>query len=130
MIEFFKPSALPNYPGVSHSSAAGEFVFVAGQVGMDSELNPVGVGDIEVQLERLYVNLEAACRAAGVGLADIVKTTTFITDLRDFPAVVRFREEKYGDRPPPNSTVVVSSLVEPKLLVEIEAIAYRAHKLD
>ena len=123
MIERINPKDLPGFPGLSNVVRAGRSVYVAGQVAVDGEGNLQG-DDAEAQLRQIYRNLETALAATGATLADLVKTTTFITKRDDFASVSRVRSEMYGDRGPANSTVIVAGLARPEWLVEIEGIAH------
>jgi enamine deaminase RidA (YjgF/YER057c/UK114 family) len=84
----------------------------------------VGAGDFRSQAEQVYRNLGKALSSVGGSLDDVVKTSTFITDLKNLPTLRGVRE-KHLDRshPPANTLLVVSSLARPDLLIEIEAVA-------
>jgi enamine deaminase RidA (YjgF/YER057c/UK114 family) len=107
---------------------AGELVVVAGQVGV----GPSGsvANDVGAQTKQAFANVRAVLDAAGCGLRDVVRLQTFLTRATDIPAFMRAREEVFaesfpdGDYPP-NTLLVVSRLVRPELLVEIEAMAVR-----
>jgi enamine deaminase RidA (YjgF/YER057c/UK114 family) len=102
----------------------GRTVYVAGQVAFDSTGQLVGSGDFRAQAERVFQNLRRALTSVGGSLEDVVKTTTFVTDLKNV-APLREVRGKYLDRarPPANTLLVVSSLARPDLQLEIEAIA-------
>ena len=123
-IERLNPDTMGRLPGAHQTVKTGNTVYIAGQVARDAQENIVGKGDAAAQLEQVYKNMEAACKAHGGSLASIVKTTTYVTDLDYFPAVRDARMRIYGDSPPTSTTVVVKSLANPDFLVEIEAIAY------
>ena len=115
------PSAVGPY---SQAIAAGDFVFCSGQVHLDPASGLLVEGDIGVQTERVLNNLSAVLQAAGLTLADAVKTTVFLVDMADFSAM----NEVYGrfmpEPPPARSTIGVAAL--PKgARVEIELIAMR-----
>ncbi len=115
------PSAVGPY---SQAIAAGDFVFCSGQVHLDPASGLLVEGDISVQTERVLNNLRAVLQAAGLSLADAVKTTVFLVDMADFSAM----NEVYGrfmpEPPPARSTIGVAAL--PKgARVEIELIAMR-----
>jgi 2-iminobutanoate/2-iminopropanoate deaminase len=112
------PAALGPY---SHAIGYGDLVFCSGQLGLDPASGELADG-VEAQAERALSNLMAVLDAAGLGPADVMKTTIFLADMADFPKVNavygRFLPEPY----PARSTVQVAAL--PKAgLVEIEAIA-------
>ena len=106
----------------SQAIAVGDFVFVAGQIG----LRPGGSapeGDIAQQTTQLMDNLEAILRAAGSSLAKVVKTTVFLTDLGDFQAMNEVYASRVGEPFPARSTIQVAGLPA-GAVVEIEVIAH------
>ena len=124
--QFLNPPGLSKPTGYTHVVVApdGRTVYIAGQVAMDSTGQLVGAGDFRSQAEQVYRNLGKALSSVGGSLDDVVKTSTFITDLKNLPALRSVRE-KHLDRthPPANTLLVVSSLARPDLLIEIEAVA-------
>ena len=115
------PAAIGPY---SQAIVAGGTVYCSGQIGLDPATGELADG-LEAQAERALRNLSAVLDAAGVTLADVVKTTIFLTDMGDFAAVNAIYATAMPDPPPARSTVAVAAL--PKgALVEIEAIARRA----
>jgi len=98
-------------------------VYCSGQIGLDPATGELADG-VEAQAERALRNLIAVLDAAGVTIADVVKTTIFLTDMGDFAAVNAVYATFVPDPPPARSTVAVAAL--PKgALVELEAIARR-----
>ena len=84
----------------------------------------VGAADFSAQAERVFQNLRRALTSVGGSLDDIVKTTTFITDLKNVPALRDVRgKHLHSRRPPANTLLVVSSLARPELMIEVEAVA-------
>jgi 2-iminobutanoate/2-iminopropanoate deaminase len=113
------PRALGPY---SQAIAANGFVFCAGQVGLDPATGELVEGGIEAQTERALKNLSAVLDAAGLSLADVVKTTCFLADIGDFAAFNEVYARHFPDPYPARSTFAVKAL--PKgALVEVEAIA-------
>jgi 2-iminobutanoate/2-iminopropanoate deaminase len=98
-------------------------IFVAGQLARDRDGNLVGQGDMRAQLRQVGENIKTALAAAGAGLADLVKTTTFVTDIDEFLRHVDVRMEYFGTALPTSTTVEVRRLSHPDFLVEVEAIA-------
>ena len=98
-------------------------IFVAGQLARDRGGNLVGKGDMRAQLRQVGENIKAALAAAGAGLADLVKTTTFVTDIDEFLRHVDVRMEYFGAALPTSTTVEVRRLSHTDFLVEIEAMA-------
>ena len=115
------PAAVGPY---SQAIVAGDLVFCAGQGALDAATGDVLTGTVEEETERTLRNLGAVLDAAGVGFADVVKTTVFLTDMDDFTAMNGVYAKFFPDPPPARSTVAVKAL--PKgFKVEIEAIARR-----
>ena len=98
-------------------------VFVSGQVSRDKEGRVVGAGDMRAQIQQVGENLLAALRAAGVTIQDLVKTTTYVTDIDEFFKHADLRHKYFGQAMPTSTTVEVRRLSQPELLVEVEAIA-------
>jgi 2-iminobutanoate/2-iminopropanoate deaminase len=97
-------------------------IFVSGQLARDRHGNVVGKGDMRAQLRQVGENIKAALEAAGATLHDIVKATTYVTDIEAFFRHVDVRMEYFGALPA-STTVEVRRLAHPDLLVEIEVIA-------
>jgi enamine deaminase RidA (YjgF/YER057c/UK114 family) len=97
-------------------------IFIAGQLARDRQGNVVGKGDMRAQIRQVGENLKAALAAAGATLNDLVKTTTYVTDIDEFLKHVDVRMEYFGALPT-STTVEVRRLAHPDLLVEIDAIA-------
>ena len=98
-------------------------VFIAGQLARDSEGRVVGKGDMAAQIRQVGENLRIALAAAGCGLKDIVKTTTYVTDIEEFFKHPEVRNEIFGQALPTSTTVEVRRLSHPDLMVEVEAMA-------
>jgi 2-iminobutanoate/2-iminopropanoate deaminase len=115
------PAAVGPY---SQAIATGAFVFCSGQVGLEPATGELVEGGIQAQAARAIRNLGAVLDAAGLGYADVVKTTIFLVDIADFATVNAIYARVFPDPPPARSTVAVAAL--PKgALFEIEAIAVR-----
>jgi len=116
------PAALGPY---SQGIAVDGFVFCSGQIGVDPTTAELVAGGVEAQAERALRNLTAVLDAAGLTMADVVKTTVFLADIGDFGAVNTVYARHMPDPPPARSTFAVAAL--PKgAVVEIEAIARRS----
>jgi 2-iminobutanoate/2-iminopropanoate deaminase len=105
----------------SQAIAAGDFVFISGQLGLkagDTEI----AGGIEEQTEQVFANLKAILEEAGSGLDRLVKTTVYLQRLDDFQAMNAVYAKHVGEQPPARATVEVAKLPS-GALVEIEAIA-------
>jgi enamine deaminase RidA (YjgF/YER057c/UK114 family) len=123
--QFINPSGLTRPTGYSHVvvTADRRTAYIAGQVAFDSSGAVVGPGDFKAQAEKVFANLRVALASIGATFGDVVKTTTFITDLEDLPTLREVRG-RYLDaaHPPANSLIPVKALARPELLLEIEAV--------
>lgn len=118
----------------SHGMVApgGEIVVVAGQVGM-GQGGQVAGGDVVAQTKQAFDNVRAVVEAAGCSMRDIVRLQTFLTHAGDIPGFMKARAEVFPSyfpdgAYPPNTLLIVSRLVNPELLVEIEAMAVKPAK--
>ena len=104
-------------------SRDGRTAYIAGQVAFDSTGKVVGAGDFQAQAEQVFANLRRALTSVGASFRDVMKTTTFLTDLKNLPAL-RDTRARYFDaaHPPANTLVPVTTLARPDLLLEIEAV--------
>ena len=121
----------PNLPapmrGGAYSSGieapAGKTVYVSGQVALDAEGNVAGEGDIKLQTETVLEHVKTVVEEAGGGMEDIVKVTVFITDMGLYDQIHEVRRRYFEEPYPASSMVEVSALIDPRLLIEIEAVA-------
>jgi enamine deaminase RidA (YjgF/YER057c/UK114 family) len=124
---FASPDGLSSPPGYSHvvSLPAGRLVWTSGQVAMDGEGKVVGVGDWDAQARLVFQNLTRALEGAGARWSDVVKLTFFVVDVAQLATIRAVREEFVDtSRPPTSSLVQVAGLVDPELLLEVEAVAW------
>ena len=98
-------------------------VYVSGQLARNQKGDIVGKGDMRAQIEQVGKNLRVALQSAGLGLEDLVKTTTFVTDIDEFFKYPDARRDAFGASLPASTTVEVRRLSHPDFLVEVEAIA-------
>ena len=106
----------------SQAVAAGNLLFASGQIPLDPETNELVQGDIEVQTERVLMNLMEVLREAKMTATNVVKTTVYLTDLADFSKMNAVYEKYLGKEPPARSTIQAAGL--PKgVKVEIDLIA-------
>ena len=117
------PAAIGPY---SQAVAAGPYVFTSGQIALDPATGALVEGDVAAQTRRVMRNIEAVLTAAGLGFADVVKTTIFLADMNDFAAVNAVYAESFPASPPARSTVAAAGLPR-GALVEIETVAFRGH---
>lgn len=113
------PGAIGPY---SQGVRIGDMVYLSGQLGVDPVSGKMAAG-VEAQTAKVFANIAAILEAAGLGLADIVKTTVFLKDMNDFAAMNAVYANSLAEPFPARSTVEVARL--PKdALVEIEVIAF------
>ena len=113
------------FQGAPYNQAisVGDFVFVAGQLGVSLETGELVGPGIEEQTEQTLENMGAILEAAGSGLDKLVKTTVFLVDLGDFAGMNEVYARYVGESPPARSTIGISQLPV-GARVEIEAIAH------
>ena len=114
------PAAIGPY---SQAILAGDLLFTSGQLGLDPATSTLPEG-IEAQAARSLQNIEAVLTQAGFEKTDVIKTTVFIRNMADFPAVNALYAAFFGDHKPARSCVEVSRLPKDGL-IEIEAVAQR-----
>jgi 2-iminobutanoate/2-iminopropanoate deaminase len=114
------PAAIGPY---SQGIIAGGFLYTAGQIALDPVTAQVVEGDVVAQTRRVMQNLEAVLAAAGASWKDVVKTTVFLQDMKDFPRMNEVYSAVMGDARPARSTVQVAGLPR-GVLVEIELVAH------
>jgi 2-iminobutanoate/2-iminopropanoate deaminase len=101
----------------------GDLLFVSGCVAVDASGALVGEGDVVAQARQVFTNIGLCLAAAGAGFGDVVKVTTFLTDVDDRARINPVRQEFFGEARPASTLVEVSALVLPELLIEVEAVA-------
>ena len=119
--ECFGTSHVPLSPAVR----AGDFVYISGQVPVDAD-RIVVKGGITEQTEQVLQNVKAALALAGCTMDDVVKTTVWLEDARDFGAFNQVYASYFPKEPPARSTAESRLMISIK--VEIEAIAYSPKK--
>ena len=101
----------------------GTLVFVSGLLARDRAGAIIGKGDMGAQLRQVGENLRLALESAGARLEDLVRTTTYVTDIDEFFRHVEIRQRYLGAALPTSTTVEVRRLSHPDFMVEIEAFA-------
>jgi 2-iminobutanoate/2-iminopropanoate deaminase len=116
----------PDAPGpggfYSQAIASGDLLFCSGQIAIDVKTGQMVEGGIEAETEQVLTNLKAVLAAAGASLADVVKTTVYLSDFADFQAMNAVYVRAFPTDPPARATVGVSALPR-GAKIELEAIA-------
>jgi enamine deaminase RidA (YjgF/YER057c/UK114 family) len=119
------PHGLYSHVGKVHS---GPLAFIAGQLAVDARGNVVGIYDFDAQFAQVFENLRAVLKGLGASFDDVVKFTTYLVESQDIEKFMRARAALFptlfaNDSYPPNTLLVVDSLVKEHFLIEVEAVA-------
>ena len=115
------PAAVGPY---SHAIDCGDLVFLSGQVPLVPETGLIAAGDIVEQTRQMMTNIQAVLESCGLKFENVVKTTVFMTDLKDFTTSNEIYAEYFPSNPPARSCVQVAAL--PKgALVECECVCVK-----
>jgi enamine deaminase RidA (YjgF/YER057c/UK114 family) len=99
-------------------------IFLSGSTAVDRNTGDfVGEGDIVTQTRQIYKNMQEILEAAGASMADVVQTTDYITTTAGYKETANIRREFFGDSFPASTGIIISGLLNPKALIEIDAIA-------
>ena len=125
MIERIVSPGAPQPRGpYSHAVRAGDFIYVSGQVAINPKTNQFEPGTVADETRRTIENIRAILQAAGADLADVVKCSVFLADIRDFAAMNEVYAQFFGEAKPARSTVQ-ATLPAPGMKVEIDCVAYK-----
>ncbi len=98
-------------------------LFISGQVALDAKGQLVGSGDFSAQAEQVFRNLKVALDSEGASFRDVVKITTYVTDMTHRDDLQKVRSKYFSSEPPASTLVGVTALANPEFMLEIEAIA-------
>lgn len=115
--------------GYSRAVAAGDFIFVSGCTSM-ADGKVVFEGDMAKQTEQALLNVGAALEQLGASLADVVRTRIYVTDISRWAEVAEAHRLAFEEALPATSMVQVAALIDPRMLVEVEAVAHREGSPD
>ncbi len=107
--------------GYSRAVRVGQVVQVSGTTSTDAAGKLVGVGDAAAQTRQTIENIRRALERAGARLEDVVRTRIYVTDITRWEAIGRVHGEFFGAIRPATSMLEVRNLIDPNMLVEIEA---------
>jgi 2-iminobutanoate/2-iminopropanoate deaminase len=113
------PKAVGPY---SQAIQCGDLLFVSGQIPIDPTTGAFVGGDIQTQTRRVLDNVKGLLESQGLGMENVVKSTLFITDMKDFAAVNEIYATYFPSPPPARSTVAISGLAK-DAKIELEVIA-------
>lgn len=116
--------------GYSRAVRIGDLVAVSGTTAVDESGDVVGVDDAAAQTRFILGKIERALAVAGATLGDVIRTRIFVTDIAQWEAIGRVHGEVFATVRPATAMVEVARLIDPRLLVEIEADAVLATRQD
>ncbi|MFZ1888352.1 MAG: RidA family protein [Candidatus Binataceae bacterium] len=110
--------------GYSRAVRFGDLVAVSGTTATDEHGTIVGAGQMYVQARQALTNIRTALERMGLTIENVVRTRMFVTDIGRFAEAARAHQEVFAASPPATTMVEVRRLVDPRMLIEIEADAY------
>lgn len=110
--------------GYSRAVAAGDFVFVSGCTSV-ADGQVMHEGDAQAQTTQAIANVAAALTAVGADLADVVRTRMFVTDISRSGEYGQAHGAAFGEIRPASSMLGITALIDPRMLIEVEAVAYK-----
>ena len=130
-IRIVNPEALGKSLGqYSHMTRvkASEFLFIAGQLGVDKDGKIAGDGSFDAQCVHTFSNIEAALKSAGAGWGNVVQFTTYLVHSQDIPNFMKYRLREFpkmfpNGAYPPNTLLMIDRLVLEAALIEVQAVA-------
>ncbi len=116
--------------GYSRAVRVGPFVYVSGTTATDEKGRLVGLGDPGKQTAQVLVNIEKALTEAGARMSDVVRTRIYVTNIDLWEKIGHAHSQVFGDIRPATSMIEVQRLIDPSMLVEIEADAVIGSELE
>ena len=110
--------------GYSRAVRCGDFVYVAGTTAANEDGVVLSMGDAAGQMHAIVDIIEGALTKAGARIDQVVQTRIYVTDISRAEEIGRAHAERFGAAPPASAMVQVAALMDPRMLVEIEAVAY------
>jgi len=111
------------YGPYSPAIRGGDYIFVSGQIGFSDSKTGSDLEGIEAQTKHCFKNMNAVLASVGASLRDVVKVTVFLRNIDDFDKMNEVYASYFLDRKPARSTII-TGLINPKMLSEIECLAY------
>lgn len=115
------PAAIGPY---AQANVYGNLLFASGQIPLIPETGVLAEGDIKVQTDQVFRNIEAILAEAGTALDNVIKTTVFLSDMNDFSAMNEVYAKYFEGKSLPSRSAVEVARLPKDALVEIEVIAY------
>lgn len=112
-------------PPISHYTDAvrfGDLLFISGIVATDSDGNVVGKDDVVAQARKIFENMAVILGAEGCGFADVLKVTVFLRNIEHRALINPVRQDVFGESRPASTLIEIAKLVDPDMLIEIEAV--------
>ena len=122
-MERIQPAGVHDPKTYAQCIRAGDHIYLSGQVALDPAGNLVGAGDVAVQADFIWRQIGTLLEAAGAGYHDLVKVTTYVTDMAARPLLMGIRDRYLGEHRVTSTLVGISALARPEFLIEIEATA-------